>query len=298
MPAKLQILQIRALTDWYLYFQMEMVSKHPLLTLLRYISLRCPHITEAIVAESVIVIKRLLQTKAADPKEIVRHMTKLLDTIMVPNARAAILWLLGEHAAIVPLIAPDILRKMAKCFPEEQGIVKLQVLNLAVKLYIRNEKQTKILCKYIFTLARYDQDYDIRDRARLLKPFTEDTKLHTLSSRIEEIFLAPKPAPLLQSHFKDREDLQLGSLSHFINMRAIGYEPLPPFPEIPPPGDVRDVEPIAEEVKPKSTVSRPIKARYLENVAIYFRKRNRSPGFRAAPLPALTSPILADPPRA
>lgn len=74
---------------------------------------------EAIVAESVIVIKRLLQTKAADPKEIVRHMTKLLDTIAVPNARAAILWLLGEHAAIVPLIAPDILRKIAKSFPEE-----------------------------------------------------------------------------------------------------------------------------------------------------------------------------------
>ncbi|KRT80558.1 hypothetical protein AMK59_7070 [Oryctes borbonicus] len=74
---------------------------------------------EAIVAESVIVIKRLLQTKAADPKEIVRHMTKLLDTITVPNARAAILWLLGEHASIVPLVAPDILRKMAKSFPEE-----------------------------------------------------------------------------------------------------------------------------------------------------------------------------------
>lgn len=126
-----------------------------------------------------------------------------------------------------------------------------------MKLYIRNEDQTKLLCKYIFTLARYDQDYDIRDRARLLKPFTEETKLFNLSSRMEEIFLASKPAPLLQSHFKDREDLQLGSLSHFINMRAIGYEPLPPFPDIPPPGDVRDVEPIVEETKQKSTVNIP-----------------------------------------
>jgi hypothetical protein len=42
----------------------------------------------------------------------------------------------------------------------------------------------------------------------------------------------------------DHEDLQLGSLSHYIKQRASGYEPLPPFPDHPPPNDVRNVEPI------------------------------------------------------
>ncbi|KAJ8926924.1 hypothetical protein NQ314_020776 [Rhamnusium bicolor] len=76
---------------------------------------------EAVVAESVIVIKRLLQTQAADPKEIITHMARLLDSITVAQARAAILWLLGEHSQKVILycIAPDILRKMAKTFSEE-----------------------------------------------------------------------------------------------------------------------------------------------------------------------------------
>lgn len=46
-------------------------------------------------------------------------MARLLDSIMVAQARAAILWLLGEHSQKVPRIAPDILRKMAKTFSDE-----------------------------------------------------------------------------------------------------------------------------------------------------------------------------------
>ncbi|XP_018578940.1 AP-3 complex subunit beta-2 [Anoplophora glabripennis] len=201
---------------------------------------------EAVVAESVVVIKRLLQTQAADPKEIITHMARLLDSITVAQARAAILWLLGEHSQKVPQIAPDILRKMAKTFSDENDIVKLQVMNLAIKLYITNPEQTSLLCQYIFNLARYDQNYDIRDKARLLKQFVpaQDGKLKSQALRI---FLASKPAPLLQSHFRDSEDLQLGSLSHYIKQRANGYEPLPPFPEHPPSGDVRNVESAATE---------------------------------------------------
>lgn len=77
---------------------------------------------EAVVAESVVVIKKLLQTQAAEPKEIITHMARLLDTITVAQARAAILWLLGEHSQKVPQVAPDVLRKLAKTFPDEVKI--------------------------------------------------------------------------------------------------------------------------------------------------------------------------------
>ncbi|KAL1492701.1 hypothetical protein ABEB36_010917 [Hypothenemus hampei] len=201
---------------------------------------------EAVVAESVVVIKRLLQTQAADPKEIITHMARLLDSITVAQARAAILWLLGEHSQKVPKIAPDVLRKLAKTFSDEHDIVKLQVMNLAVKLYFTNPEQTSLLCQYILNLARYDQNYDIRDKARLLKYFVSNDN-GKLASQASKIFLVNKPAPILQSQFKDNEDLQLGSLSHYIKQRATGYEPLPDFPEVPPPGDVRNVEPITVE---------------------------------------------------
>lgn len=46
-------------------------------------------------------------------------MAKLVDTVAVPQARASILWLLGEYSERVPKIAPDVLRKMAKSFTNE-----------------------------------------------------------------------------------------------------------------------------------------------------------------------------------
>lgn len=75
--------------------------------------------TEYVVAESVVVIKQLLQTQAADHFEIISQMAKLLDFITVPAARAAILWLIGEYNEKVPRIGPDVLRKMAKTFVDE-----------------------------------------------------------------------------------------------------------------------------------------------------------------------------------
>ncbi|KAG5899451.1 hypothetical protein JTB14_015304 [Gonioctena quinquepunctata] len=209
---------------------------------------------EAVVAESVVVIKRLLQTQAADPKEIITHMARLLDSITVAQARAAILWLLGEHSQKVPQVAPDVLRKMAKTFPDEDDIVKLQVMNLAIKLYITNPEQTSLLCQYVCNLAKYDQNYDIRDKARLFKQFIPAQE-GKIKSQARRIFLASKPAPLLQIQITENDVLQLGSLSHYIKQRANGYEDLPQFPGNPPPGDSRNVEPIPGEENAKPSKS-------------------------------------------
>ena len=70
--------------------------------------------------------------------------------IQVPMARASILWLIGEYCEHVPKIAPDVLRMMAKSFTNEEDIVKLQIINLAAKLYLTNSKQVTILSLYHF----------------------------------------------------------------------------------------------------------------------------------------------------
>lgn len=79
-------------------------------------------VTEAVVAESVVVIKKLLQSQPNQHKDIISQMSRLMDTITVPQARASILWLLGEYSELVPNIAPDVLRKMAKSFVQEVGV--------------------------------------------------------------------------------------------------------------------------------------------------------------------------------
>ncbi|XP_066993288.2 AP-3 complex subunit beta-1 isoform X2 [Anabrus simplex] len=228
---------------------------------------------EAVVAESVVVIKKLLQTQPNEHKDIITHMAKLVDFITVSQARASILWLLGEYSDRVPKIAPDVLRKMAKTFINEEDIVKLQILNLAVKLYLTNPKQTKLLCQYVFSLARYDMNYDIRDRARFLRQFIFPTEPTKLSKHAKKIFLATKPAPVLESKFKDREQFQLGSLSHYINARANGYHDLPSFPEVAPDSNVRDVElPVVVE-EPRAKKQHTVKKR-----SFYSESEHSSPG--------------------
>ncbi|XP_069046868.1 AP-3 complex subunit beta-2 isoform X3 [Lepisosteus oculatus] len=198
---------------------------------------------ELVVAESVVVIKKLLQMQPAQHSDIIKHMAKLTDNIQVPMARASILWLIGEYCEHVPKIAPDVLRKMAKSFTSEEDIVKLQIINLAAKLYLTNSKQTKLLTQYVLNLAKYDQNYDIRDRARFIRQLIVPTdKSGALSKHAKKLFLALKPAPVLESPFKDRDHFQLGSLSHLLNAKAVGYQELPEWPEAAPDPSVRNVE--------------------------------------------------------
>lgn len=138
--------------------------------------------------------------------------------------------------------------------------MKLQILNLAVKLYLTNPAQTQLLVQYVFTLARYDQSYDLRDRARFLRNLIMPQKTSKLTKFAKEIFLTPKPAPVIESTFKgtpflvpqcfvflqlpflDRDQFQLGTLSHYLNQRCAGYRDLPDFPDVPPDASVRTVE--------------------------------------------------------
>lgn len=75
--------------------------------------------TEFVVAESVVVIKKLLQSHCAKHREIIIQMARLLDHITVAAARAAIIWLIGEYNEYVKNIAPDVLRKIAETFINE-----------------------------------------------------------------------------------------------------------------------------------------------------------------------------------
>ncbi|CAB1318710.1 unnamed protein product [Coregonus sp. 'balchen'] len=174
-------------------------------------------------------------TQPTQHSDIIKHMAKLFDNITVPMARASILWLMGEYCERVPKIAPDVLRKMAKSFTSEEDIVKLQT--------------TKLLTQYILNLGKYDQNYDIRDRTRFIRQLiVPNDKSGALSKYAHRILLAPKPAPVIQSAYKDRDRYQLGTLSHTINTKASGYLELSDWPAVAPDQSVRNVE-VIEPVK-------------------------------------------------
>jgi AP-3 complex subunit beta len=219
--------------------------------------------SQTVVAESVVVIKKLLQmnahsttttagadvagaASAADARDvkIIKQLAKLLQTITVPQARAAIVWLVGEYSEKVPQRAPDVLRTLAKSFTDESDVVKLQVLTLASKLYLATTPpppRAEQLLKYVLQLAKYDSSYDIRDRARLMRQllFTGAAGAAKLRDSARALFLAEKPVPIVLSSSGHSLGYTLATLSHAVHDTAPGYEPLPDFPEVAPDPTVR-----------------------------------------------------------
>ncbi|KAI8988004.1 adaptin N terminal region-domain-containing protein [Mycotypha africana] len=213
---------------------------------------------ELVVAESVLVLTRLLHTPLESRQKPVIALMKLLDTVKAPKARANIYWLMGQYAEMLPKVGPDVIRQAAKNFVQEENVTKLQILTLSVKLVCLNPTHTILnrINQYLLNLARYDTDYDVRDRARFLRALTipENSNnqlsdgLLQIRQNLKKILLSPykttvstEATPLFDA--AAASEYTIGSLSLLANQPLPGYEPIPDFPEgEQPDSTVRDVE--------------------------------------------------------
>lgn len=198
---------------------------------------------EAVVAEAIVVLKKLIQLETNQPKpkesnkkspmnNVISHMSKLLDTVKAPDARASIIWIISEHVSQLQKTAPDVLRQLAKTFCVEDYLVKLQILNLAVKLFITNSEQTNLLFQYILNLAKYDTSYDLRDRARIIRRIVLNTgeKAPILNENASNLFITKKPTPSVTDIIpidQDRHPFYPGSFSCALGHTTFGYKPIP-----------------------------------------------------------------------
>ncbi|KAH7912022.1 adaptin N terminal region-domain-containing protein [Hygrophoropsis aurantiaca] len=144
---------------------------------------------DVIVSNAVLVLKSLVQNQllsgtlapassSQSPIIIISQLARRIDDIRHPQAKACVLWLVGQYSpaqggTVIDGIAdwaPDLLRKAAKTFNQEDSIVKLQILNLAAKLFVLcpTDRSLGLLSRYVFSLCKYDMNYDIRDRTRML----------------------------------------------------------------------------------------------------------------------------------
>ncbi|KAH7395071.1 adaptin N terminal region-domain-containing protein [Phaeosphaeria sp. MPI-PUGE-AT-0046c] len=109
----------------------------------RCLRLLLKHIGSAdghLVAESLEVIRHLIQRDPDAHRTTVVRLAKHLDAATSPQARASIIWLVGEFAGLDPEnnIAADVLRILVKGFAEEAEPAKLQIVLLAAKVYIHH----------------------------------------------------------------------------------------------------------------------------------------------------------------
>mgnify|MGYP002385924934 CR=1 FL=1 len=193
--------------------------------------------------------------------DVVKLLAARLDQVNHPHARAAIVWIIGEYLGKVESltrVAPDVLRKLAKTFPEENDVVKLQTLNLAAKLYIyyaalaepeTAPAETKtifntigLLLQYVFNLAKYDMNYDIRDRCRLMRKLLVEDKTPFLRQHAKALLVTEKPSPATKSSTDTSLDdkFALGTLAHALNQPTKNYLPIPEWTIEKPPSAIRN----------------------------------------------------------
>ncbi|KAF1919777.1 adaptin N terminal region-domain-containing protein [Ampelomyces quisqualis] len=109
----------------------------------RCLRLLLKHIGSAdghLVSESLEVIRHLIQRDPDAHRTTVVRLAKHLDAATSPQARASIIWLVGEFSGLDPEnnIAADVLRILVKGFADEAEPAKLQIVLLAAKVYIHH----------------------------------------------------------------------------------------------------------------------------------------------------------------
>lgn len=207
-----------------------------------------------LAAGSLTVIRHLIQQDAEAHAGTVVRLAKNLDSATDPQARATIIWLVGEFSGLngEDNIAPDVFRILLKDFASESEAAKRQILLLGAKVYLhhlnrKSEAEKNIvgeddppmeeekhpierLWDYVLLLVRYDVSFDLRDRARMYRAVLAVPQLATL------MLLAPKPAPQAPSPSESRKGFLLGSSTLVLagggGLHGLrGYETLPDWVE-------------------------------------------------------------------
>lgn len=170
--------------------------------------------SSAVMDSYVNVIRYLVQRDPTRHLPTIVNLSKILDTNkdLVGSARAGIIWLVGEFAAVEFKVCPDILRKLIRNFSRESVEVRLQILVLAAKLlsydidnfktehpeedYDFNNSRISQMFEAVSYLAKFDDDCDIRDRARTLSSIFANCRYEIATLLLQ----APKPSPMVSLH--------------------------------------------------------------------------------------------------
>ncbi|CED84163.1 Vesicle coat complex AP-3, beta subunit [Phaffia rhodozyma] len=155
---------------------------------------------ESTITSSILVLKGLiLSSPSSSSLDLVARLASRLDDIRNPKARACVVGLVGEHLGSDGRLGAEVLRIGVKGFIDESEEVKLALLTLSSKLLLllsapsALQNQVELLSSHLFSLARYDGSYDVRDRSRFLK------------SLVRGLTLAGKEAGTKQDEDQDDE---------------------------------------------------------------------------------------------
>ncbi|KAL0324267.1 UNVERIFIED_CONTAM: Beta-adaptin-like protein C [Sesamum calycinum] len=89
-----------------------------------------------VVQEAIIVIKDIFRRYPNTYESIIATLCESLDTLDEPEAKASMIWIIGEYAERIDN-ADELLESFLETFPEEPSQVQLQLLTATVKLFLK-----------------------------------------------------------------------------------------------------------------------------------------------------------------
>uniref|UniRef100_A0A3P8W187 AP complex subunit beta n=1 Tax=Cynoglossus semilaevis TaxID=244447 RepID=A0A3P8W187_CYNSE len=119
---------------------------------------------------------------------VIATLCENLDSLDEPEARAAMIWIVGEYAERIDN-ADELLESFLEGFHDESTQVQLQLRTAIVKLFLKKPTETQELVQQVLSLATQDSDNpDLRDRGYIYWRL-----LSTDPVAAKEVVLAEKP---------------------------------------------------------------------------------------------------------
>ncbi|KAI1728991.1 non-SMC mitotic condensation complex subunit 1 domain-containing protein [Ditylenchus destructor] len=141
-----------------------------------------------VVQEAVVVIKDIFRKYPNKYEGIISTLCENLDTLDEPEARASMIWIIGEYAERIDN-ADELLESFVDGFHDENTQVQLQLLTAVVKLFLKRPGDTQQLVQRVLSLATQDSDNpDLRDRGYIYWRL-----LSADPAAAKEVVLAEKP---------------------------------------------------------------------------------------------------------
>ena len=121
-------------------------------------------------------------------ENIISTLCENLDSLDEPEARASMIWIIGEYAERIDN-ADELLHSFLDGFQDENSQVQLQLLTAIVKLFLKKPAETQDLVQNVLTLTTQDTDNpDLRDRGYIYWRL-----LSTDAAAAKDVVLAEKP---------------------------------------------------------------------------------------------------------
>jgi AP-1 complex subunit beta-1 len=141
-----------------------------------------------VVQEAIVVIKDIFRKYPNRYENIISTLCENLDSLDEPEARASMIWIIGEYAERIDN-ADELLHSFLDGFQDENTQVQLQLLTAIVKLFLKKPTDTQDLVQNVLTLTTQDTDNpDLRDRGYIYWRL-----LSTDAAAAKEVVLAEKP---------------------------------------------------------------------------------------------------------